>query len=77
MLNLLLKTRQKTDYAVHTHMGNGTESAYAYYCKRKRLQGVLFMGNGDSIIERKSNVLSTASFQFVEDAWNDFRQITF
>lgn len=77
MLNLLLKTRQITDYAVHTHMGNGTESAYTYYCKRKRLQGVLFMGNGDSIIERKSNVLSTASFQFVEDAWNDFRQITF
>ena len=50
MLKFLLKTRQN-GYAAHTRVGNGTENTYAYYCQRKRLQGMLLTANEDSIMQ--------------------------
>ena len=31
---------------MYTHMGNGTESTYAYDRQRERLQGMLLTANG-------------------------------
>jgi len=50
MLNFLLKNRQN-DCAAHARVGNGTESTYAYWCQRERLQGMLLTTNGDSIMQ--------------------------
>ena len=55
-------------------MGNGTENMYACDSLRGRLQGMLLTY---CTLKRRSNLLSTSGFQFVESVWNNFRQAAF
>ena len=74
MLKYILKTRQ-TVCTIYTRIGNGTENTYAYDASAS--------GCGASwptetaTWKRRSNLPLIASFQLVEKAWNDFRQVAF
>jgi len=58
-------------------MGNGTENMHAYERQRERLQGMRLTGSGNNIMESKSKMELTASFQLVENVLNTFCQVTF
>jgi len=45
MLKILLKTRQKNNYAPCTRIGNETENTCVYHYQRERLQGLLLTAN--------------------------------